>query len=175
MQSPSLVLGQLFLLVCLAAMLAVAGILLILFGPLPVRRRVAIVPRLGAAPLPVAPFAVAPSFAAASLPAVGSSASLVSQLARGGSDEFFTPPRPVQVVAHEEPIPVTAAQVPSLRKPKGGKVQPLPKKRAAKGTESPAPFAPVVRSAQRQLRDEEDMATSPVPTFDTSELTIVDR
>jgi len=154
------VLGQLFLLVCLAAMLAVAGILLILFGPLPVRRRVTIVPRIAAAPLPVA---------------AGTARSLVSQLARGASDEFFTPPRPVQVVAHDEPIPVTAAQVPSLRKPRGGKVQPLPKKRAAKGTESPAPFAPVVRSAQRQLRDEDEMATSPVPTFDTTELTIVDR
>lgn len=152
-------LGQLFLFACLVAAAAVAGILFVLFGPVPVKKRVTVVARLSAS-IPLTRPAAVPT--------------LVSQLA-SGSDEFFTPPRPVQVVAAvEDTIPATAAPVPSLRKPKGGKVQPLPKKRAAKGTESPNPFAPVVRSGSRQVR-EEDVATNPVRLFDTGELTIVDR
>jgi hypothetical protein len=150
------VLGQLFLFACVVAMLSIAGIFFVLFGPVPVKRRVTVVPRLSA------PRLTAPRLAAPAAP------SLVSQLATG--DEFFTPPRPVQVVAaRPDPIPATAAPVPSLRKPKGGKVQPLPKKRSAKGTESPNPFAPVVRSAgYRQMR-EEDVATNPVRLHDSDE------
>lgn len=169
-------LGQLFLLVCLAAVLAVGGIVFVLYGPVPVRRRVTLVPRMSApmfAPAPIAPAPVAVSQVAPSAgPSAGMTAgpSLVSQLART-SDEFFTPPRPLQVI--DEPIPATAAPVPSLRRPTGGKVQPLAKKRSARGTESPAPFAPVVRSGHRPLRDE-DVATNPVRLVDTGEMTIVD-
>jgi hypothetical protein len=148
------VLGQLFLFACVVAMLSVAGIFFVLYGPVPVKRRVTVVPRLSASGVFVAPALPAPA-----------APSLVAQLATG--DEFFTPPRPVQVVA--APIPATAAPVPSLHRPKGNKVQPLPKKRSAKGTESPNPFAPVVRSAgYRQMR-EEDVATNPIRLHDSDE------
>ena len=148
---------------CVVALAAVGGILFVLFGPVPVKRRVVIAPRLAAA-MPLADRAVAPS--------------LVAQLASvSPGDEFFTPPRPLQVVPHDA-IPATAAAVPSLRSPRSGnKVQPLAKKRSARGTEAPSPFAPVVRSGYRQMRDE-DIATSPVErieSFDSGEFTTVDQ
>jgi hypothetical protein len=149
---------------CVVALAAVAGILFVLFGPVPVKRRVVIAPRLSAV-MPLADrAAIAPS--------------LVAQLASASpGDEFFTPPRPLQVVPHDA-IPATAAAVPSLRSPRGSnKVQPLAKKRSARGTEAPSPFAPVVRSGYRQMRDE-DIATSPVErieSFDSGEFTTVDQ
>jgi hypothetical protein len=153
---------------CFVALAAIASILFVLFGPVPVKRRVMVVPRLsGALPQPVPASMAAPI-----------APSLVAQLASASSgDEFFTPPRPVQVVPDNQPIPATAAPVPSLRPARGGKVQPLAKKRSARGSEAPSPFAPVVRSGYRQMRDE-DVATSPVEritTFDSGEFTTVDQ
>lgn len=156
-------LGQLFLLACVAATLSIAAIFFVLYGPVPVKKRVMVVPRL-------------PTFAVTPAP------TLVAQLAPASAPQF-TPaqplapppvpsraasPMPLPAAATPESLPVVAAPV---RKPKGAKVQPLPRKRAAKGTESPSPFAPVVRHRPR----EEDVATNPVSTFDADELTTVDE
>lgn len=156
LQSPRFVLGQLFLFACVLATLSIAGILFVLFGPVPVKRSVTMVPRMSI-PVQLAPMP-----------------SLSSQLAP--ADPLFAPqpvftapqpfePAPAVAVAVAPPAPV------AVRKPMGAKVQPLPRKRAAKGTASP--FAPVVRSGQRQVR-EEDAVTNPVPLFDSEEMTRVD-
>jgi len=160
------VLAQLFLLACVGAALSVAGILFVLFGPVPVKKRVTVVPRL-AAPT-VAPAMAMPS--------------LVAQLAPA-REQHFTPTFAVEqapMVDFEPPtLPTPAAPV--AVKPKGQKVQPLPKKRSAKGTGSPAPFAPVVR--QREHREErprhyreEEVRTNPVRrvSFESGEMTTVD-
>jgi hypothetical protein len=152
------VLGQLFLLACIAALLSIAGIFFVLFGPLPVKRRVTLFPRLSA---PVAVGSM-PSIAMPSL----APPSLVSQLAPA-PEQYFAPP---------EPIAAAAVEVPPIRKPMGAKVEPLPRKRSARGTSAPSPFAPVVRSGYRQMRDE-DVATNPVELFDADEveeMTMVD-
>ena len=133
------VLGHLFLLACVAAALSIAAIFFVLYGPVPVKRRVMVVPRL-------------PVLAAAPAP------TLVAQLAPA-RQQVFTPAA-VTVVA-PPPTP--------LRKPMGAKVQPLPRKRSARGSEPP--FAPVVRRRPR----EEDVATNPVRIFDAEELTIDER
>lgn len=170
------VLGQLFFLACIAAMLSIAGILFVLFGPVPVKRTVTIVPRLPA------------SGASPSMP------SLVAQLAPEREQHFTPasafpstiqgapPPYAAAPATHSAPTPpplpiaTTPAVTAAPRRPKGGKVQPLPKKRAAKGTESPSPFAPVVRS--RNFREEE-VATNPVPRvshgFESDDFTMVDE
>ncbi len=148
LQFPSVVLGQLFLLTCVAATLSIAGILFVVLGPVPVKKRVTIVPRLSA---PVATTA---------LP------SLVAQLAPA-REQHFTPTEPVHAA------PVATAVTPPPRK-KAAKVEPLPRKRSARGTNAPSPFAPVVRSGHRQMRDE-DVATNPVRLFESEELTLIDR
>jgi len=164
------VLGQLFLLACVAAALSVVGIFFVLFGPVPVKRRVTIVPRL-AVPL------VAPAMP-----------SLAAQLAPS-REQHFTPTFAVESapVVDYEPPTLQTPHAPVAVKPKGQKVQPLPKKRAAKGTGSPAPFAPVVRARQYQERRderedrrpyyrEEEVQTNPVRrvSFDSGEMTTVD-
>ncbi|HEY5951595.1 MAG TPA: hypothetical protein VIV40_39145 [Kofleriaceae bacterium] len=130
-------LGQLFLLTCVAASLSIAGILFVLFGPVPVKRSVTVVPRLSAPPLaPATP-------------------SLAAQLAPS-REQHFTPAFPVPF---QNTLPSAPPVAPApARKPKGQKVQPMQRKRVARGTESP--FAPVVR--HRNFR-EEDAATNPVP------------
>jgi hypothetical protein len=155
LQIQSSVLGQIFLFACVIATLSIAGIFFVLFGPVPVKRSVTMVPRMSI-PVQLAPMP-----------------SLASQLAPAdplfAPQPVFTPPAPL------EPVPAVAVAPPepvaAVRKPKGAKVQPLPRKRAAKGTASP--FAPVVRSGQRQVRDE-DAVTNPVPLFDDEEMTRVD-
>jgi hypothetical protein len=158
------VLGQLFLLACVAATLSIAAIFFVLYGPVPVKKRVMVVPRL-------------PTFAVTPAP------TLVAQLAPASAPQF-TPaqplapppvpsraasPMPLPAAATPESLPVVAAA--PVRKPKGAKVQPLPRKRVARGTDSPSPFAPVVRHRPR----EEDVATAPVSTFDAEELTTIDE
>ena len=157
LQPSSAVLGQLFFVVCMASMLGIAAILFILFGPVPQKRSVAIVPRLGGH-VPAAPAAQHPS--------------LVAQLAPA-RDQFFTPPQPLQHAPQTsfEPLPAAAAPVPPLTpppKPKAAKVQPAPRKRIAKGTDSP--FAPVVRA--RPVQREEDLQTNPVPLFEAEVATL---
>ena len=150
-------LGQIFLFTCVVALASVAGILFVLFGPVPQKKKVTVVPRLPA-----------------SVPFAAPAPSLVQQLARGG-EEFFTPPQLAQLEAPKLEVPTAHASPPPVpMKPKGQKVQPLPKKRSARGTEAPSPFAPVVRSAQRQMRDE-DVQTNPVQLFDMEEFTAVDE
>ena len=158
MQPSSAVLGQLFFLVCMASMLGIAAILFILFGPVPQKKSVVIVPRLGGH-VPVAPVA---------------QPSLVAQLAPA-RDQFFTPPQPLQPAPQTsfEPLPAAAAPVPTLTppkppKPKAAKVQPAPRKRIAKGTDSP--FAPVVRA--RPVQREDDLQTNPVPLFEAEVATL---
>lgn len=148
LQPHVLVLGQLFLLTCVAATLSIAGILFVVLGPVPVKRRVTILPRLSA---PVATTAIP---------------SLVAQLAPA-HEQHFTPTQPVQTA------PVATAVAPPTRK-KAAKVEPLPRKRSARGTNAPSPLAPVVRSGYRQMRDE-DVATNPVRLFESEELTLIDR
>lgn len=160
-------LGQLFLLACVAATLSIAAIFFVLYGPVPVKKRVMVVPRLPTLPATPAP-------------------TLVAQLAPA-REQLFTPPQPIAPSASPRaasPMPLPAADTPTsfpaiaavpppspVRKPKGAKVQPLPRKRSARGTDSPSPFAPVVRHRPR----EEDIATNPVSTFDADELTTVDE
>lgn len=156
MQPSAAVLGQLFFVVCIASMLGIAAILMILFGPVPQKKSVVIVPRLGGH-VPVAP---------------AGPPSLVAQLAPA-RDQFFTPPQPLQHAPQTsfEPLPAAAAPVPSLTPPpkrKAAKVQPAPRKRIAKGTDSP--FAPVVRS--RPVPREEDLQTNPVPLFEAEVATL---
>jgi hypothetical protein len=153
------------------AMLSVAGIVFILFGPVPVKRGVTIVPRMSRSLIAIGPSVAGPSLAAQLAPA---------------REQHFTPafastiqgaPPPYAAApSHAAPVPpplpiATTPAVP-MRKPKGAKVQPMPRKRAAKGTDSP--FAPVVRS--RQMREEE-MRTNPVPrvSFESDEFTTVDE
>ncbi len=142
------VLGQIFLFACVLATLSIAGIFFVLFGPLPAKRSVAMMPRVSI-PVHTAPM---PSLAGHLAPAETLFA----------PQPVFTPP--VEAIA---PVAVAAAPPVPVRRPKGAKVQPLPRKRAAIGTDSP--FAPVVRSAQRQVR-EEDAVTNPVPVFESDDI-----
>jgi hypothetical protein len=144
------VLGQLFLFACIVAAGSIAAILFVVLGPVPVKRRVVIVPRLSASGVFTAP-------------------SLVSQLAPAVARQHITSQSPVVV---EDPHPATAVPPPApvVAPRRGGKVQPMPRKRAAQGTASP--FAPVV-NRNRAYR-EEDAATNPVRMFDAEELTIDD-
>lgn len=170
-------LGQLFLLACVAAVLSIAGILFVLFGPVPVRRKVTFVPRLHAwdAPsfaAPVAPIAPGAPIESAASPSPAPIAdpsvpSLVSQLAPAPEQDF------APTIRDAQPVAAAAIEVPSLRRPRGAKIEPLPRSRSARGTNAPSPFAPVVRSGRRQVR-EEDAATAPVRKFDSEELTVVD-
>jgi hypothetical protein len=161
------VLGQLFLVACVLALLSIAGILFIVLGPVPVKRRVTVVPRL----------AVSAPVAAQPMP------SLVAQLAPS-REQSFTPsfPSTIQgappVVAARPtpshspaptppPLPIASTPPPTPRR--GAKVQPRQKQRVARGTGSP--FAPVVRSAARVHR-EEDAVTNQVVLFDAEEMTI---
>ena len=159
-------LGQLFLVACAVATLSIAAIFFILFGPVPVKRSVVVLPRL-------------------SRPVTGALPSLAAQLAPAREQHFTpsfastiqgaAPPYAAAPASHASPtpppLPIATTPV-AVRRPKGAKVQPMPRKRAAKGTDSP--FAPVVR--HRQVR-EEDARTNPVrrvPTFESEEFTTVD-
>jgi hypothetical protein len=165
------VLGQLFFLACIVAMLSIAAIFFVLFGPVPVKRKVTIVPRL---PAPLA--AAAPSLVAQLAPAREqhfTPASAFPSTIQGAPPPYAAAP---STHAAPTPPPLPIATTPAPRRPKGEKVQPLPKKRAAKGTESPSPFAPVVRG--RNFREEE-VATNPVPrvsshSFESEDFTMVD-
>jgi len=178
------VLASIFLVACVLATLTIAGILFVLFGPVPVKRSVAIVPRLSA-PVSTTPM---PNLVAQLAPRDGSFAptfeSTFPSTIHGAPPVVpaVVPARPMpRKSAPPEPPPLPMAETispvsrtspqSSSRKPKHQKVQPMPRKRAAKGTEAPSPFAPVVR--HRQFR-EEDVATNPVRMFETEELTMVD-
>lgn len=171
------VLGQLFLVACVLATLSIAAIFFILFGPVPVNRKVIVVPRLSAPltpPMPSLVAQLAPAREQHFTPAFPSTI-------QGAPPPYAAAPSPHAAHAHAAPPPLPIATTPPAtpaRKPKGQKVQPLPRKRAAKGTESPQPFAPVVRSGYRQMREEE-VATNPVPRvqqrgFESEEFTMVD-
>ena len=176
-------LGQLFLVGCVVALGSIATIFFVVFGPVPVKRRVEVVPRLAVS----APIALAP------MP------SLVAQLAPA-RQQSFTPPAPVTSPVDSAfpstiqgaappvratprssasiatppplPAPIAVTPPPTPVRSRGQKVQPKPRpQRIARGTNSPAPFAPVVRSAQRMYR-EEDAVTNQVQLFDTEEFTI---
>ena len=163
-------LGQLFLVACVLATLSIAAILFILFGPVPVKSRVTVVPRLS---MPVATSPL-PSLAAQLAPARDQ----YFEPSFGSTIQGAPPPyaaAPSHASATPPPLPIAATPPPTpIRKPKGAKVQPMPRKRAAKGTDSP--FAPVVRSGYRQMR-EEDVRTNPVRRvmFESEEFTTVDE
>ena len=143
-------LGQLFLFACIVAAGSIAAILFVVLGPVPVKRRVMIVPRLSASAVFPAP-------------------SLVAQLAPAVEKQHITAQNPV-VAADPQPVAAVPPPAPVVAPKRGGKVQPMPRKRAAQGTASP--FAPVV-NRNRAFREEE-VATNPVRVFDAEELTIDD-
>src|SRR6266496_535031 len=99
LQISAAVLGQLFLVACVLSTLGIAGIFFVLFGPVPQKRSVVILPRLSAPRFvaPVAPVA-APS--------------LVAQLAPV-ANKFFTPPQPIQAAPQTTFEPLPAAYVPT--------------------------------------------------------------
>jgi hypothetical protein len=165
---PAGVLGQLFLGACVLATLSIGAILFILFGPVPVKRRVTVLPRLSSPvtthPLPSLVAQLAPAPEQHFSPSFGSTIQgAPPPYAAAPSTRSHTPP-PLPIAATPPPVP--------MRKPKGAKVQPMPRKRAAKGTDSP--FAPVVR--RREVRDE-DVRTNPVRRvmFESEEFTTVDE
>jgi hypothetical protein len=175
------VLGQLFLIACVLATLSVAAILVVLYGPVPVKKRVVVVPRLTArASVSVMP--AAPSLVAQLAPAPEQSfSSVFTATIQGASPPAYAAapaPSSAKSIKTPPPLPLPVANTPPpvpMRKPAGAKVQPLAKSRSARGTGSPGPLAPVVRP--RQYR-EEDVVTDLVPRQDsfeeTEELTVVE-
>jgi hypothetical protein len=174
------VLGQLFLVACVLATLGIAAIFFILFGPVPVKRSVIVVPRLSR-PVSTTPL---PSLAAQLAPAREQhfTPSFASTI-QGAPPPFAAAPTYAAPSATPPPLPIAATPPPiPIRKPKGAKVQPMPRKRVAKGTDSP--FAPVVRHRvreedvrqHRQMREEE-LRTNPVRRvqFESEEFTTVDE
>lgn len=149
-------------------MLSIAAIFFILFGPVPIKRRVVVLPRMAApslAPLPSLAAQLAPAREQHFTPSFGATIQGAPPPYAAAPTHAPSPvPPPLPIAATPPPVP--------MRKPKGAKVQPMPRKRAAKGTDSP--FAPVVRS--RQAREEE-MRTNPVPRvmFESEELTTIDE
>jgi hypothetical protein len=166
------VLGQLFLVVCVLATLSVAAILLVLYGPVPVKRRVVVVPRLTAR----ASVTAIPSLAAQLAPAADQSfSSVFPATIQGASPPAYAAAPSSTPVKMPPPLPVvnTPPPVPMMRKPAGEKVQPLKKARSARGTGSPSPLAPVVRSRP----PEEEVVTNQMPRADfddTEDLTVVE-
>ncbi|HUS28128.1 MAG TPA: hypothetical protein VMZ53_06450 [Kofleriaceae bacterium] len=123
------VLAQIILVLCFAAGMAASCIIFVLYGPVPVRRKVTIVPRLS----PPDVFAIR-AVKVVSLPAP---VEAVQQIEPGIA--FRTPPAPPQAPARakkSEPRPGTPDVAPLvLRRPRGDSPAPLPRSRSARGTE----------------------------------------
>lgn len=109
------VLGPIVLLGCVAAAVAVTGILFVLYGPVPVRRSVTMVSR------------IQPSLPMAAMPVMF---------------EYKAPPEPVAVAVEPPPIPARKVKPKAegpvaplqLRRPRESP-PPLPRSRAARGTQ----------------------------------------
>jgi len=137
------VLAQIILALCLAGGMAACCIIFVLYGPVPVRKKVTIVPRLA----PPDPFAQHRAAAIISLPAQPPSAQ--QQVAPGIA--FILPPQPEAFGAaaiepprpaparkpkRSDPRPGTPDVAPLvLRRPRGESPSPLPRNRSARGTE----------------------------------------
>ena len=164
-------LGQIFLFGCVLALASIAAIIFVVFGPVPVKRRVEVVPLSASRPV----FAAAmPSLAAQLAPAreqtftpAFASAAPAFQSTIQGAAPPVTASRSSSHVPSPPPLPIAVTPPPT--RSKGQKVQPRQKQRVARGTGQP--FAPVVRSAQRQYR-EEDAVTNQVRLFEAEDLTI---
>jgi len=141
------VLAQIILALCLAGGMAACCIIFVLYGPVPVRKKVTIVPRLA----PPDPFAQHRAAAIISLPA--QPPQLQQQVAPGiafvlpQADAFgaaaIEPPKspkpaapPARKPKKSDPRPGTPDVAPLvLRRPRGESPAPLPRTRSARGTE----------------------------------------
>ncbi|HEY5920812.1 MAG TPA: hypothetical protein VIV11_04040 [Kofleriaceae bacterium] len=170
-------LGQLFLVACGLAALSVAVIVFVVLGPVPVKRKVVIAPRLSVSgpvstyPMPTLVAQLAPASQSFSQPYPSTFPATI----QGAPPIVPARPTPSARMNAPEPPPLPIAETPSpvsMRKPKGQKVQPMPRKRAAKGTAAPSPLAPVVRPRSYY---QDDAVTAQVRMFETEELTIDER
>jgi hypothetical protein len=155
------VLAQIILVLCFAAGMAASCIIFVLYGPVPVRRKVTIVPRLA----PPDPFAQNRAAAIISLPA--QPPSVQQQVAPGiafvlpqGSGSHAAPPvaHAASHVAHVAPL--------VLRRPRGESPAPLPRNRSARGTER-RPRPSELDLDVTAVRARVDHSMSPEDTLDT--------
>lgn len=176
-------LGFIVLVAFLAASLGVAGILFVLFGPVPVKRKVTIVSRiqpplmpLAAAPIslePAMPILAAPTpMATAAAPLQAPVAMPVAPAAR---PPVAPPPVPAKATAVE---PLIAPLV--LRRPRSLTPPPPPRQRMARGTE-PRPrhtFDSVELTAREAPRprnfDTLEATAREAPTFEVDDMTYVE-
>jgi hypothetical protein len=166
------VLAQIILVLCFAAGMAASCIIFVLYGPVPVRRKVTIVPRLS----PPDPFAQNRAAAIISLPV--QPPSVQQQVAPGIA--FRLPQesiaQPQTAHAHEprparpkksDPRPGTPDVAPLvLRRPRGESPAPLPRSRSARGTER-RPRPSELDLDVTAVRARVDHSLNPEDTLDT--------
>jgi hypothetical protein len=177
------VLAQIILVLCFAAGMAASCIIFVLYGPVPVRRKVTIVPRLA----PPDPFAQNRAAAIISLPAQppsvqqqvapgiafvlpqGSGSHAAPPVAHAASHVAHAhepPPRPVRP-KKSDPRPGTPDVAPLvLRRPRGESPAPLPRNRSARGTER-RPRPSELDLDVTAVRARVDHSMSPEDTLDT--------
>ena len=146
--------AQIILVLCFAAGMVASSIIFVLYGPVPVRRKVTIVPRLA----PPDPFAQHRAAAIFSLPAQPPA---VQQQVEPGI-AFRAPPSPPK-----KPEPLVTPLV--LRRPRGESPAPLPRSRSARGTERrprPSELDVTAVRARPAAMDPEDTLDTPLVDLD---------
>lgn len=176
-------LGFIVLVAFLAASLGVAGILFVLFGPVPVKRKITIVSRIQPPlmPLAAAPISLEPAMPviAAPPPMLTAAAPLHSPVAMPlpptARPPVAPPPVPAKATAVEPPIAPLV-----LRRPRGHHTPPPPRQRIARGTE-PRPrhvFDSVELTAREAPRprsfDTLEATAREAPTFELDDMTHVE-
>jgi hypothetical protein len=177
------VLAQIILVLCFAAGMAASCIIFVLYGPVPVRRKVTIVPRLS----PVDPFAQHRAAALISLPA--QPPALQQQVAPGIAFVMPQGSQPVAVAAVEPPRPPQkpepmvaplklrrprgespGARVhspPLTLRPHGASPPPLPRNRSARGTERKPRPSELDVTAVRSFDQHRTFDNNPENTLET--------
>jgi hypothetical protein len=180
------VLGTLVLLLVVAASAVVAGIVFVLFGPVPINRKVVIVAPIQAMPTAAAPIMMAPIRApqAPAIPDATAWAPTPSQVAVAAAitPAPIAPPVPAARPRKITPVERGAVNIAAARPPRGETPPPLPRSRAARGTQGRPReiFESVEVTAQaprrpQQTFDSVEVTARQASSFDADEMTSLDE
>lgn len=184
-------LASIVLLVCLAAIAVAAGIVFIVFGPVPVNRRVTMVSRISA-PMPTAAGPIAMPGMPVFDPAQATFTPVADEFSAERHAVFAAEPNPATAfpaerhaaAALEPPAPPPRKARPlaplapaQLRRPRTAP-QPLPRVRSARGTEPRNPALPERDTAPHIARGrqpfEVEHTAQDIPMFEADEMTFVE-
>jgi hypothetical protein len=177
------VLGTLVLLLVVAALAVVVGIVFVLFGPVPINRKVVMVSPIQAMPSAAASIMMAPIRAPA-IPDATAWAPTPSQVAVAAAitPAPIAPPVPAARPRKITPVERGAVHIAAARAPRGETPPPLPRSRAARGTQGRPReiFESVEVTTQapgrpQQSFDSVEVTARQANSFDADEMTHLDE